>query len=75
MKEYTAKGIPGDALEALADGTYRIYLLEKKSGDNIYLKSVSVTTGLTSNNMVEIKTPLPTQQVLVKGVYNLPATE
>ena len=75
VKEYTAKGIPGDALEALADGTYRIYLLEKKSGDNIYLKSVSVTTGLTSNNMVEIKTPLPTQQVLVKGVYNLPATE
>ncbi|MDX9776943.1 MAG: hypothetical protein RBT40_13520, partial [Petrimonas sp.] len=64
-----------DALEALADGTYRIYLLEKKSGDNIYLKSVSVTIGLTSNNMVEIKTPLPTQQVLVKGVYNLPATE
>jgi hypothetical protein len=75
VKEYRAKGIPGDALEALADGTYRIYLLEKKSGEDIYLKSVSVTTGLTSNNLVEIKTPLPQQQVLVRGVYNLPATE
>jgi cobalt-zinc-cadmium efflux system membrane fusion protein len=75
VKEYRAKGIPGDALEVSADGTYRIYLLEKKSGENIYLKSVSVIAGLTSDNLVEIKTPLPPQQVLVKGVYNLPATE
>ncbi len=75
VKEYTAKGLPEDALEISPDGTYRIYLLEKKSGENIYLNPVSVTTGLKSNDLVEIKTPLPTQEILLKGVYSLPAVE
>ena len=75
VKEYTAKGLPEDALETSPDGTYRIYLLEKKSGENIYLNPVSVTTGLKSNDLVEIKTPLPTQEILLKGVYSLPAVE
>lgn len=75
VKEYTAKGLPEEAIETLTDGTYRVYLLEKKSEENIYLNPVSVTTGLKSNNLIEIKTPLPTQQVLVKGVYSLPVTE
>lgn len=75
VKEYTAKGLPEDALEALTDGTYRVYLLEKKSGDNIYLKPVPVATGLKSDDLVEIKTTLPQQQILIKGVYSLPATE
>lgn len=75
VKEYTAKGLPEDALETSTDGTSRVYLLEKKSGENIYLKPVSVTTGLKSNELVEIKTPLPQQEVLVKGVYSLPAGE
>ncbi|WP_436416377.1 efflux RND transporter periplasmic adaptor subunit [Petrimonas sp.] len=75
VKEYTAKGLPEDALETSPDGTYRIYLLEKKSGENIYLNPVSVTTGLKSSDLVEIKTPLPTQEILLKGVYSLPAVE
>ena len=75
VKEYTAKGLPEDALEISPDGTYRIYLLEKKSGENIYLNPVSVTTGLKSNDLVEINTPLPTQEILLKGVYSLPAVE
>ena len=75
VKEYTAKGLPEDALEISPDGTYRIYLLEKKSGENIYLNPVSVTTGLKSSDLVEIKTPLPTQEILLKGVYSLPAVE
>ena len=75
VKEYTAKGLPEDALEALTDGTYRVYLLEKKLGDNIYLKPVSVATGLKFDDLVEIKTALPPQQILIKGVYSLPATE
>ena len=75
VKEYTAKGLPEDALETSPDGTYRIYLLEKKSGENIYLNPVSVTTGLKSNDLVEIKTPLPAQEILLKGVYRLPAVE
>ena len=75
VKEYTAKGLPEDALETSPDGTYRIYLLEKKSGENIYLNPVSVTTGLKSNDLVEIKTPLPAQEILLKGVYRLPAAE
>ena len=54
---------------------HRIYLLEKKSGENIYLNPVSVTTGLKSSDLVEIKTPLPTQEILLKGVYSLPAVE
>lgn len=75
VKEYTAKGLPEDALEALTDGTYRVYLLEKKSGDNIYLKPVPVATGLKSDDLVEIKTALPQQQILIKGVYSLSTTE
>ena len=75
VKEYTAKGLPEDALETSPDGTYRIYLLEKKSGENIYLNPVSVTTGLKSSDLVEIKTPLTTQEILLKGVYSLPAVE
>lgn len=75
VKEYTAKGLPEEAIETLTDGTYRVYLFEKKSGENIYLNPVSVTTGLKSNNLIEIKTPLPAQQILVKGVYSLPVTE
>ena len=75
VKEYTAKGLPEDALETSPDGTYRIYLLEKKSGENIYLNPVSVTTGLKSSDLVEINTPLPTQEILLKGVYSLPAVE
>lgn len=75
VKEYASKGLPEEAIETLTDGTYRVYLLEKKSGENIYLNPVSVTTGLKSNNLIEIKTPLSAQQVLVKGVYSLPVTE
>ncbi|MDO5663984.1 MAG: efflux RND transporter periplasmic adaptor subunit [Bacteroidia bacterium] len=75
VKEYTAKGLPEEAIETLTDGTYRVYLLEKKSGENIYLNPVSVTTGLKSNNLIEIKTPLPAQQILLKGVYSLPVGE
>ena len=30
VKEYTAKGLPEDALEKSTDVTYRVYLLEKK---------------------------------------------
>jgi len=75
VKEYTAKGLPEDALEKSTDGTYRVYLLEKKSGENIYLNPVPVVTGLKSNDWVEIKTPLPAQEILIKGVYSLPSAE
>ncbi len=75
VKEYTAKGLPEEAIETLANGTYRVYMLEKKSEENIYLKPIPVITGLRSGGLVEIKTPLPSQQILMKGVYSLPAVE
>lgn len=75
VKEFTAKSLPEDALETLSDGTYRVFMLEKKSGENIFLKPVSVEVGLIYNNLAEIKTQLPAQQILVKGVYSLPSEE
>lgn len=75
VKEFTANSLPEDALEALSDGTYRVFLLEKKSGENIFLKPVSVDVGSIYNDLAEIKAQLPAQQVLVKGVYSLPSEE
>ena len=75
LKEYLAPGLPEDAIETLADGAYRVYLLEKKSDNHIYFKPQTVSIGLIYNGLVEIKTPLPRQQILTKGVYSLPLGE
>lgn len=75
VKDFTANSLPEDALEALSNGTYRVFLLEKKLEENIFLKPVLVDVGLIYNDLAEIKTQLPAQQVLVKGVYSLPSEE
>lgn len=75
VREFIANGLPEDAVETLANGSSQVYLLEKKTDENIYLKPTTVITGLQSGGWVEIKTPLPPQQLLVEGIYSLPLEE
>lgn len=72
--ERQATGVPEEALSAVGD-TYRIYLLEKKDGDHLYFKPMTVTIGSQSDHYTELKTVIPQQQMLVKGVYSLPSSE
>ncbi|MDD3787094.1 MAG: efflux RND transporter periplasmic adaptor subunit [Petrimonas sp.] len=70
--ERSAKGIPEEAVETAGE-VRRLYVLEKKDGDNYYFKPVTVQIGIQSGHYVELKSDVPQQQVLIKGVYSLPA--
>jgi hypothetical protein len=52
---------------------YRVYVLQEKKGDNYLFKSVKVSVGEQSSQNIELKGDVPQGQLLVKGVYNMPA--
>lgn len=74
LAERQGKGISEDALESVGN-INRVYLLAKREGNDIYFQPVTVTTGMKSGNYVEIINNLPSQEILTKGVYSLPAVE
>lgn len=72
LAEQNGKGIPEHSLET-TDETERIYMLAKREGDDYYFKPLEVITGMRSGNYVEILSDVPDREILIEGVYNLPA--
>lgn len=74
LDEKPGKGLPEEAVESVGETT-RIYMLAKKDGNDIFLKPVAVTIGMKTNGYVEITNDIPSGEILIKGVYSLPAAE
>lgn len=72
LTEQNGKGIPEHALETSGE-TERIYLLDKREGDDYYFKPLVVITGMRSENYVEILSDVPDREILIEGAYHLPA--
>lgn len=74
LSERDAAGVPKHALDSKGE-TDRIYLLAKKVGIHYYLEPFDVIVGIRSENFAEIINDVPPREILVEGVYNLPAVE
>jgi cobalt-zinc-cadmium efflux system membrane fusion protein len=74
LSERSGPGIPERAVATEGDAE-RIYLLAKKEGENYYFEPFQVITGMRSGDYVEITNNVPDREILVEGVYNLPAAE
>jgi cobalt-zinc-cadmium efflux system membrane fusion protein len=74
LSDRNGPGIPEQALVSSGEAE-RIYLLAKKEGENYYFEPFQVITGMRSGDYVEIINPVPDREILVEGVYNLPAAE
>jgi cobalt-zinc-cadmium efflux system membrane fusion protein len=71
--ERQALGLPTEAVVKMGE-EYRVYALQRKDGGDTYLfKSVKISVGEQSSQNIELKGDVPQGQLLVKGVYNMPA--
>lgn len=70
--ERQALGLPTEAVVKMGE-EYRVYTLQRKDGDTYLFKSVKISVGEQSSQNIELKGDVPQGQLLVKGVYNMPA--
>ncbi len=70
--ERQALGLPTEAVVKVGE-EYRVYALQRKDGDTYLFKSVKISVGEQSSQNIELKGDVPQGQLLVKGVYNMPA--
>ncbi len=70
VNDFEAKALPITSLHK-EDSNYFVYVVEKKKGTDLYLKKIPVTLGKTNAHFVEIKSELPANDVVVKGIETL----
>lgn len=65
-----AKAIPSNSL-VKSEKEYYVFILEKKEGENYFLKPQKVETGRVSNGFAEILSGVENEKIITAGVYNL----
>lgn len=65
-----AKAVPTDAI-VKSGKDYYVFILEKKEGDNYFLRQEKVDIGRVSNGFTEILNGVENEKIITAGVYNL----
>jgi cobalt-zinc-cadmium efflux system membrane fusion protein len=66
----SALAVPETAILNFENDKY-LLLFEKEENSTYYFKKIKVKTGRKANNYVELKENLPSEKLLIKGVYNI----
>jgi len=64
------RAVPETALIESENNSY-LLLYENKDDSAYYFKQIKVNTGRKSNNYIELTTQLPTEKILLSGIYNI----